>query len=62
MGDIIVVLILIAIVAGIIRYLIRAKKRGEACIGCPYAKKCMGKCGGELSSASNTSDREEFKN
>lgn len=42
----IVILILVAIAVGIICYLIRAKKRGETCIGCPYAKQCGGKCNG----------------
>ena len=44
MEDVIVILILVAIVAGITGYLVRAKKRGETCIGCPYAKQCGGKC------------------
>ena len=44
--DVVVILILIAIVAGIVFYLVRAKKRGQTCIGCPYAKQCGGKCGG----------------
>ena len=46
MENVIVVLILLAIVAGIVLYLFRAKKRGETCIGCPYAKQCGGKCNG----------------
>ncbi len=40
MENVIIVLILAAIAAGIIVYLVRAKKRGEKCIGCPYAKQC----------------------
>ena len=40
MENVIVILILVAIAAGIIWYLIRAKKRGEKCVGCPYAKQC----------------------
>ena len=48
MKNLIVILILVVIVAGIVRYLIRAKKRGEKCIGCPYAKQCKGTCGGEF--------------
>lgn len=44
MENVIVILILLAIVAGIIWYLIRAKKRGETCIGCPYAKQCTSNC------------------
>lgn len=42
--NIIVISILILIAAAIILYLIKAKKRGEKCIGCPYAKQCGGKC------------------
>ncbi len=46
MVDIIIILILLCIVGGIVFYLYRAKKRGETCIGCPYAKQCGGKHGG----------------
>lgn len=46
MEDVIVVFILITIAAGIIWYLTRAKKRGEKCVGCPYAKQCGSKCSG----------------
>ena len=27
-------------------HMIRAKSRGEKCIGCPYAKECGGNCKG----------------
>lgn len=40
MENVIVVLILLAIATGIILYLVRSKKRGDACVGCPYAKQC----------------------
>ncbi len=46
MIDLIIVAILVLIIGSIIFYLIRAKKRGETCIGCPYAKKCAGNCSG----------------
>ena len=45
MENVIVVGILLAIVGSIVWYLWRAKKRGETCIGCPYAKQCAKKCG-----------------
>lgn len=45
-ANLIIIVIVGAIVAGIIRYLYKAKKRGETCIGCPYAKQCGGKCNG----------------
>lgn len=44
--NIVIIAILLAIVGGIIRYLYKAKKRGETCIGCPCSKQCGGKCGG----------------
>ena len=44
MENAIVIVILAAIVAAIVLYLVKAKKRGEKCIGCPYAKQCGGKC------------------
>lgn len=42
--NIIIAAIIIVIAAGIIWYLVRAKKRGQKCIGCPYSKQCNGKC------------------
>ena len=45
MENAIILILLAAIAGGIVCYLIRAKKRGEKCIGCPYAKQCKGKCG-----------------
>ncbi|MBR4278629.1 MAG: FeoB-associated Cys-rich membrane protein [Clostridia bacterium] len=49
LANIIVSAVLIAMAGLIIFYLIRAKKRGETCIGCPHAKECKGKCGGNCS-------------
>ena len=46
MDTVIIIIILLAIAAAIVGYLVRAKKRGQTCIGCPYAKQCSGKCGG----------------
>ena len=44
MENYIIAAILVAIVGSIILYLVKAKKKGQACIGCPYAKQCSGKC------------------
>ena len=49
MADIIIGAILIVITGGIIFYLVRAKKRGQNCIGCPNAKQCGGSCGTDKS-------------
>lgn len=46
MENAVIVIVLLCIVAGIVYYLYKAKKRGETCIGCPYAKQCGGKCNG----------------
>jgi hypothetical protein len=42
MESIIVVMVLLAVVSGIIWYLVRSKKRGGTCAGCPYANRCAG--------------------
>jgi hypothetical protein len=44
MENAIIIAILALIVGGIAYYLHRAKKRGQTCIGCPYAGKCAEKC------------------
>ena len=46
MENYIIVAVILLIVALIGIYLYRSKKRGQTCIGCPYAKQCGGKCGG----------------
>lgn len=53
MENVIIILVLLAIVTGIICYLIRAKRKGEKCIGCPYAKQCGSKCDGGCSDQLN---------
>lgn len=45
--DIIVSVILAAVIGGAITCVVLSKKRGETCVGCPYAKECAKrKCGG----------------
>ena len=47
MVNVIAVLALLAIVGASAFYVIRAKKKGQRCIGCPHAKSCpSAKCGG----------------
>ena len=46
MENIIIVAILGVIAAAIIFYLVRQKKKGVKCVGCPCACKCGGSCGG----------------
>lgn len=44
MKDIIIIIFIAIVVGSALLYLIRAKKRGEKCVGCPYAKQCGGSC------------------
>ena len=46
--DIVISIILLLVLGGAIAYVIRTKKSGAKCIGCPYAKQCGGKCGCSL--------------
>ena len=56
MTDFIIIFILLGIIGGIIAYLYKAKKRGQTCIGCPYAKQCGGHCHGGNHSANLTEE------
>ena len=42
--DYIAIAAIVLIVGASVFYIVRAKKRGEKCVGCPYAKQCGGKC------------------
>lgn len=44
MENAIIIGILLAIAGGIVAYLIRAKKRGQKCIGCPHCNQCKHTC------------------
>jgi len=54
MNDIILGAVLLLIVGGALAYIIRAKRKGVKCIGCPAAKSCAAErdsaCGGNCSS------------
>lgn len=47
-GEIISIGIIVLIVGAAVAYIIRAKKKGQKCIGCPHSKMCesakKGKC------------------
>ena len=44
MKDLIIAFILIIIFALAIGYIIKEKKSGAKCIGCPHSKECGGNC------------------
>ena len=43
MVDIIVILVLAVIIVGVSAYIIKQKKKGKKCIGCPYSSECSKK-------------------
>ncbi len=47
MKDIIAIVAIVAIVGLAIFYIIRSKKKGVKCIGCPSAGECSKKCSGK---------------
>ena len=46
MPDVILIIVLAAIIGGAIMYIVKAKKKGVKCIGCPSGGTCSGKCSG----------------
>ena len=40
MIDFIIIGIIVLVVGGAIAYIVRAKKKGQKCIGCPDSKSC----------------------
>ncbi len=42
--DFIIIAVIALIVGGALAYIIKAKKSGQRCIGCPDAKTCSGNC------------------
>jgi len=55
--DILVVLVLLGIVGAAAIYIVKAKRRGVKCIGCPHAEACAHK--GNCSGACSCPPREE---
>lgn len=46
MENFIIIAVIVIIVGTIVFYLVRAKKNGVKCVGCPYAKQCGNHCNG----------------
>lgn len=43
LGDVIAIILIVLIIGAAIFYIVKAKKRGQKCIGCPYSKTCNSK-------------------
>lgn len=59
MTDYIIIAVLIIIVGAASAYLVRAKKRGVKCVGCPDGATCSSKCGGECHCCSQPGNDEK---
>ena len=60
--DFIVIGIIVLIIGGASAYIIKAKKSGQKCIGCPDAKTCSGSCSGCSSSCSHCTGADKAEN
>lgn len=47
--NLIIILVILLVLGAIVFYIIREKKRGSKCIGCPYAKECAARKNGGCS-------------
>ena len=45
MTDFLLILLLAVILGGAAFYIVRAKKRGQKCVGCPHSGSCGKNCG-----------------
>ena len=52
MTNMIIGLVLLLIIGGAVAYIIRAKKKGVKCIGCPDSGSCTGHCNGACEAGS----------
>jgi hypothetical protein len=39
-SELIAIIVILIIIGGAIFYIIKSKKKGNKCIGCPYSKQC----------------------
>lgn len=49
MENVVVIAVLLLVIGAAVTYIVRAKKRGVKCIGCPAGGSCAGNCGGKCS-------------
>ena len=55
--DYIAIAAIVLILGAAVFYIVRAKKRGDKCVGCPYAKQCGGNCGGGCANETKEKDK-----
>ncbi len=47
MADIIIIAIVVIIIGAAVAYIVKAKKSGVRCVGCPDGGQCSGSCSGQ---------------
>lgn len=57
MADFIVISVVLAVVGLAVAYIVKEKKKGTVCIGCPAAGKCSGKCKGHMNADNPPADK-----
>ena len=50
MTNIVIIAVLVIVLGAAIFYIVKEKKKGTVCIGCPSAGTCAGKCDSKSSS------------
>lgn len=61
MENVIVIVILAALIGGAIWYIVKEKKKGTKCIGCPYAGSCATKAEGGSCSCGDVQKNTDVK-
>ena len=56
MTDFIIVVVVLAIVGAAVSYIVKQKRRGVRCVGCPDGGTCGGSCGGGICGGDVSSD------
>lgn len=59
MENFIIVAIILLIVGGAVAYIIKEKKKGAVCVGCPHAGECAKKRQGGCDCGTNTEQTKE---
>jgi len=54
--DYIAIAAIVLIIGAAVFYIVRAKLRGDGCVGCPHSKQCGGKCGCGCNSSTKSKD------
>ena len=47
--NLIIVAVVLIVLGGMVFYIVREKKKGSKCIGCPYARECVARRNGGCS-------------